>query len=96
MKLIPIGHDTQLENVLFGQSDAEKLEVKEKISLIAANINKVHKVNGKKVYLPSVHDDDIFYFLEKPPSWYKVTEETKGNYYYPIQYAKIEFYEKNN
>ncbi|MBP8115638.1 MAG: hypothetical protein KAY50_09795 [Chitinophagaceae bacterium] len=96
MTLIPIGLDTQLENVLFGQSNAEKLEVKEKASLISANINKVHKVNGKKVYLPSVHDDDIFYFLEKPPSWYKVTEETKGNYYYPIQYAKIEFYEKNN
>lgn len=92
-QLQPIGIETQIDNVLFGQSAAEKLAVKEKVSIVASNIDKVHKINGKKVYLPTIHDDNIFYFLEKPPTWYKVTEETKGNYYYPIQYAKIEFYE---
>lgn len=81
----PIGIDTQLENVLFGESQQEKDETQDKIDLIKSKVNDIAKINGCKVFNVMVKDDIIKYNLQDN----RISDYRK--YYYPIKYANIEF-----
>jgi aspartate-semialdehyde dehydrogenase len=99
--LQPIGTEVQIENVLFSTPQSETDRVKEKVKILTDNITSIEKVNGSKVYDVFICSDfdNIYYNLEPTPEVFKnllqVTEEKKvqhtRKYYYPIQYAKIEF-----
>jgi len=99
--LQPIGIETQIENVLFGTPQSETDRVKEKVKILTDNITSIEKVNGSKVYdvFICTDFDNIYYNLEPTPERFKnlieVTKDKKVHhtrkYYYPIQYAKIEF-----
>lgn len=91
MEIEPIGTDTQIENVLFGQSNTEREQVKEKIKTVSNNLDKIAKINGKKIYDPIIKGEDIFYNLQKCPEMWREKLGDKRIYYYPIQYAHIEF-----
>lgn len=102
--LQPIGIETQIENVLFGIPQTETDKVKEKVKFLTDNLDKIEKVNGTKVYdvFICTDFDNIYYNLEPTPERFKKvlsnliqvvngkTQHTR-DYYYPIQYAKIEF-----
>lgn len=91
MNLQPIGIETQIEDLLLGQSEKDKKSVQEKISHVVKNIKRVIKVNGKKVYNPVVVGEDIRYnFIKCPEEWEHSLSDGERMYYYPIQYAKIE------
>jgi len=83
--------DAQIENVLFGQSDTEKMEVIRKIKTVSENVNNIVKISGKKVYDPIVKGENIFYNLQKCPEMWREKLGDERIYYYPIQYANIEF-----
>lgn len=83
MILKSIGEENQINNILFGSSEIDK--VMEKVNILTENINRIKKVNGSKVYDVLIDDKYIYYNLRpfKKPS--------DREYYYPIQYANIEF-----
>ncbi len=103
MKLQPIEIETQIENVLFGTPQTETDRVKEKVKTLIGNTEKVHKINGKKVYDVIIDTDfnNVYYNLTPTPERFKklypnllhvingTTQHTR-DYYYPIQYAEIE------
>jgi len=96
--LQPIRYENQIEDVFVEVKIETKVLIKAKIDRVAKNITNVSKINGIKVYDTVVIGNDIWYNL-KP-----VTEEIKARfencatslareYYYPIQYARIEIKE---
>jgi len=92
----PIGIETQIDNLFTGGPSEEEIKAtEEKINMVNREINKVSKINGKPVFMPTVEGQDIYFFLVDPRkfNWFKRDETMKGNYYYPIKYAQIEFYE---
>lgn len=89
--LTPIGTENQLEDVLCGESNDQKQDVQSKINFVANNIDKVKKVNGKKVYNPIVSGKNIEYNLQRCPRQFAhLLNSAERMYYYPIQYANIE------
>ncbi len=95
MTLKPIAIETQIEDAIFGQSADTTESVKLKVDFTTKNIDKVISVNGSKVFYPIVKNGDIWYCLQKAPNCFKVTEQTQRHYYYPIQYANIQFFNDN-
>ena len=81
MKVLePISTETQIEDTLNGivrDFSYKKNEIKK-------NIDKVKKINGKKVYNVTIDEDYLQYNL-------RPRKDGKLIYYYPIQYANIEF-----
>ena len=78
--LEPIGIEKQIEDTLSGivrDFSDKKKEIKN-------NIDKVKKINGKSVYNVIMDGDYLRYNL-------KPRNDGKLIYYYPIQYANIEF-----
>ena len=78
--LKPISIGTQIEDVLSGivrDFSDKKKEIKN-------NIDKVKKINGKKVY-NVIMDGDYLHYNLKPRN------DGQLIYYYPVQYANIEF-----
>lgn len=81
MKVLePINTATQIEDTLNGivrDFSYKKNEIKN-------NIDKVKKINGKKIYNVIINGDYLHYNLRH-------RKDGKLIYYYPIQYANIEF-----
>ena len=78
--LEPIGLETQIEDTL---SEIVR-DISDKKNEIKKNIDKVKKINGKKVYNVTMDGDSLYYNL-------KPRNDGKLIYYYPVQYADIEF-----
>jgi hypothetical protein len=78
--LEPIGLSTQIEDVLSGIVR----DISDKKKEIKNNIDKVKKINGKKVYNVIIDGDYLRYNLKK-------RNDGELVYYYPVQYANIEF-----
>jgi hypothetical protein len=78
--LEPIGLETQLEDLLNGVVR----DISDKKNEIKRNIDKVKKINGKKVYNVTMDGDYLRYNL-------KPRNDGELIYYYPVQYANIEF-----
>lgn len=78
--LEPIGLETQIEDTLSGIVR----DISDKKKEIKKNIDKVKKINGKKVYNVTMDGDSLYYNL-------KPRNDGKLIYYYPVQYANIEF-----
>jgi hypothetical protein len=76
----PIGIETQIDSVLFGESQQEQESTTEKISFAKENINSIVSINGMKVKKVEIEGNNIYY---------------NNNYYYPIKYARI-VYNLNN
>lgn len=81
MKILkPIGLEEQLLDVLEGVPAERKYATDKKIAYVSRHINKVQRINGKKIFNPYVKGEDIHFYLRKG---------SKTDYYYPIQYATI-------
>lgn len=78
----PIGSANQLTDIL-GLTEPEKALIASKIDHTRDNIKAIVKINDTKIYYPEFGSDSIFYQLSPDPC--------SPQYYYPIQYAKIEF-----
>ena len=78
--LEPIGIEKQIEDALSGIVR----DISDKKNEIKKNIDKVKKINGKKVYNVTMDGDSLYYNL-------KPRNDGKLIYYYPVQYANIEF-----
>ena len=78
--LEPIGLETQIEDTLSGIVR----DISDKKNEIKKNIDKVKKINGKKVYNVTMDGDSLYYNL-------KPRNDGKLIYYYPVQYVNIEF-----
>lgn len=78
--LKPIGIENQIEDVL---SEVVR-DFSDKKNEIKKNIDKVKKINGKRVYNVIIDKDDLRYNLRR-------RSDGELLYYYPIQYANIEF-----
>lgn len=93
MNLQPIGIDNQIQDAIQGASDKQAKELKKKIEFVNSNIDKIQKINGKKVFYPTTEGEYIYYHLQKAPKWLEeeILTHKKRKYYYPIQYASIEF-----
>ncbi len=78
--LEPISLETQIEDTL----SAIVRDISDKQNEIKKNIDKVKKINGKKVYNVTMDGDSLYYNL-------KPRNDGKLIYYYPVQYANIEF-----
>lgn len=75
-----IGVENQIEDTLSGIVR----DFSDKKNEIKKNIDKVKKINGKKVYNVIMDGDYMHYNLRS-------RNDGKLMYYYPIQYANIEF-----
>lgn len=75
-----IGIETQIEDVLIGIVR----DISDKKNEIKKNIDKIKKINGKKVYNVIIDGDDLHYNL-------RPRNDGKLIYYYPLQYANVEF-----
>lgn len=82
----PIGLETQLMDVLEGPSEQTQHAAREKIEYAIANVDKIDKINGSKVFNVTVDGDKLRYNLRN-------TGEYPQEYYYPIKYASIGFKE---
>ena len=84
IKLTPIGIETQIEDCIFGKSRKQETIISDKIKLVSENCDKIKMINGSKVFNTIVDGENIRYNLRN---------RTDGDhkYYYPIQYANIEF-----
>lgn len=94
MRYAPIGLPNQLEDVLQGgPTNEQQAAVLEKIRITSRAIDSVIRINRVEVFLPEVRGADIFYFLKDPRKspLYKEDMKLERPYYYPIQYAEIEF-----
>lgn len=81
MKVLkPISTETQIEDTLNGIVR----DFSDKKNEIKKNIDKVKKINGKKVYNVTIDGDYLHYNL-------RPRKDGKLIYYYPIQYANIVF-----
>lgn len=80
-----IGIENQIEDILFGESQSQLTSKAEKINFAIKNVGNIVKINDSKVFDVSIIDSNLWYNLRKNG----VAENQK--YYYPIQYAKIEF-----
>ena len=91
--LAPLFIEEQIEQTLFGTTDAEKSEINAKIDIVSKRIKSVTKINGIIVFDPIVKGENIWYNMDKCPDRYKalIEKSTEREYYYPIQYANIEF-----
>lgn len=91
--LKPIGIENQIEDVLFGETQEQKTAKEKKVEFTKNNIDKITSINGSKVFDLRIDDDDIFYNLKPAPeTWKQYFKDGKfQSYYYPIQYAQIEF-----
>lgn len=78
--LEPIGIETQIEDVLSGIVR----DFSDKKNEIKKNIDRVKKINGKRVYNVIMDGDYLRYNL-------KPRNDGKLIYYYPLQYANVEF-----
>lgn len=78
--LKPIGIENQIEDTLSGITR----DFSDKKNKIKKNIDKVKKINGTKVYNVIIDGDDLRYNLRR-------RDDGELLYYYPIQYANIEF-----
>jgi hypothetical protein len=78
--LEPIGIEKQIEDTLSGIVR----DFSDKKNEIKKNIDKVKKINGKKVY-NVIMDGDYLHYNLKPRN------DGELIYYYPVQYANIEF-----
>lgn len=78
--LEPIGIENQIEDTLSGIVR----DFSDKKNEIKKNIDKVKKINGKKVYNVAMDGDYLHYNL-------RPRNDGKLIYYYPVQYANIEF-----
>jgi hypothetical protein len=89
----PIGIETQIENVLSGsESDSEKKAIEKKVEYARKNISNIKKMNGSKVYDLSIEQDefDVWKFRYNLK---KTGKSTGQKYYYPVQFAEIEYVE---
>ena len=75
------GGFAQITSVISGENPFI-LQVEDKIKFVSENLAQIVKVNDSKVYRVELQGDSIFYYLRA---------KSKTRYYYPIQYAKIEF-----
>lgn len=91
MKVLPLNIDTQIEDCLFGKSDQAKTDRDNKLWFVASNIKKIFKVNGSKVYDVRLQGEDIYYNLKPMPEYLREYDKGTRKYYYPIEYANIEF-----
>ena len=82
----PIGLETQLLDALEGADKDTQDSVRKKVEYTTTNVDKIHKINGSKVYNVTIDKGDLRYNL-------KNTGAYPQKYYYPIQYATIEFKE---
>ena len=78
--LKPIGIESQIEDTLSGIVR----DISDKKNEIKKNIHKLKKINGKKVY-DVIMDGDYLRYNLKPRN------DGKLIYYYPVQYASVEF-----
>lgn len=78
--LEPIGIEKQIEDALNGIVR----DFSDKKNEIKKNIDKVKKINGKRVYNVVMDGDHLYYNL-------KSRNDGELIYYYPVQYANIEF-----
>jgi hypothetical protein len=81
----PIGIESQIDDVLGGQSESDKKKVTEKIQYATENVNSIEKINDAKVYNVIVDGNNLRYNLKN------TGKNTDQKYYYPVQYAKIEY-----
>lgn len=72
--------ETQIEDVLNGTVR----DFSDKKNKLKKYIDKVKKINGKKVYNVTIDGDYLHYNLRQ-------RNDGKLIYYYPVQYANIEF-----
>ncbi len=82
----PIGLEEQLFDALEGPDKETQDSVRKKVEYTTTNVDKIHKINGSKVYNVTVDQGDLRYNL-------KNTGRYPQKYYHPIQYANIEFKE---
>ena len=82
----PVGLETQLSDALEGADKETQDSVRKKVEYTTSNVGKIHKINERKVYNVTVDKGDLRYNL-------KNTGAYPQKYYYPIQYANIEFKE---
>ena len=78
--LEPIGIESQIEDTLSGIVR----DISDKKKEIKNNIDKIKKINGKSVYNVIIDGDYLRYNLKK-------RNDGELVYYYPVQYANIEF-----
>lgn len=81
----PIGIENQIEDAIEGQSDETKQKLREKVNYAKENLDRISKINGNKPYHVSIDGNDIRYNLSTKG------DKDKPKYYYPIQYATIEY-----
>ena len=85
MKILkPIGLEEQLLDCLEGVPARRREATDKKIAYVSRHIDKVQRINGRKIFDPYVEGGNIYYRLGK-------CSEIK--YHYPIQYAMIEIEE---
>jgi hypothetical protein len=84
MKAQPIGLETQIEDVLIGETKQQTEDTAQKIKLVTKNVNNIIKINNCNVYNVIVKGEYLYYNLSK-----RFKGEQK--YYYPIKFATIEF-----
>lgn len=90
MKLKPIGIETQIEDTLLGMNSNTKEDITLKVNFTKSHLDDIISINGKRVYYPMVEGENIWYYLQKAPKGWKVSENPKDrSHYYPIQYAEI-------
>lgn len=77
--LEPIGIENQIEDTLSGIVR----DISDKKNELKKNIDKVKKINGKKVYNVTMDGDSLYYNLKRRNDGVLI-------YYYPVQYANIE------
>ena len=77
-----VGVDKQIEKYISSQSEEEKELVFKKIQEVKERLTQIVRVNGNKVFKVSIKEERIIYSLK---------ENSNVLYYYPIQYAQIEF-----
>ena len=92
MLLKAIGQDTQIEDCILGMSAENTNSLNLKIEFTKKHIAEIISLNGSKIYYPIIKDDNIYYCLSKAPEWLTITDKTERQYYYPIQYAEIIFF----
>lgn len=87
----PINLKGQIEDAIEGESQDTKESLAKKIQHVKDNINRVDKINGKKVYHVTFNE-------EREVLRYNLS--SRGNaedqkYYYPVKYAQIDFKEES-
>jgi DNA repair protein RadC len=88
----PIGIDNQIDDALQGQSEEQIKQVEDKAKYATDNVERITKINGKNVYDVSVlFNDGIMQRWELRYNLKRTGKNTDQKYYYPVQYANIEY-----